>query len=201
MSGTHPSTEKRFSWNRLKRTTDLFPTKIYKNYSGNLFGIAGASRRETVATLQRFKLLWHVWTVFSYMKKKKRYVYLDRSFVWIHWQVKVIVFFSDKKLARAIVNWHVPRRQSVICEQGIWSHSKKKSIKFYRTSAGLADMKDSLIKVKTALTVWCAQLFKENVLQSSVKFQLETIQHVYFAPVFSRMLKSRSLRRWRVPSL
>ena len=26
--------------NALAETTDLFPTKIYKNYSGNLFGIA-----------------------------------------------------------------------------------------------------------------------------------------------------------------
>ena len=37
-------------------------------------------------------------------------------------------------------------------------------------SRGLVDMKDSLIKVTTVLTVWCAQLFQENLPQSSVKF-------------------------------
>ena len=58
-------------------------------------------------------------------------------------------------------------------------------------------MKDSLIKVTTASTVWYAQLFEENLLQSSVKFQLETIRH----DRYSRMLKSRCLRLWRVPSL
>ena len=45
-------------------------------------------------------------------------------------------------------------------------------------------MKDSLIKITTALTVCCAQLFQENSLQSSVKFQLETIRYVYFVPEF-----------------
>ena len=45
-----------------------------------------------------------------------------------------------------------------------------------------------LIKATTALTVWCTQLFQENLLQSSVKFQLETIRHVSFG--YSRMLKS-----------
>ena len=33
----------------------------------------------------------------------------------------------------------------------------------------------------------CTQLFKENVLPSSVKFQLEMIRHVYFASVFSNV--------------
>ena len=66
-------------------------------------------------------------------------------------------------------------------------HWKKKFIDFYGTSSGLANMKDSLIKIKIALTVWCAQLFTENMLPSSVKFQLETIRYVYFAPVVSNV--------------
>ena len=49
-------------------------------------------------------------------------------------------------------------------------------------------MNDSLIttEVTIALTVQCAQVFYEKLLQSSVKFQLETIRHVYFVPVFSK---------------
>ena len=48
-------------------------------------------------------------------------------------------------------------------------------------------MKDSLMKVITALTVRYAQLFQENLLQSSVKCQLKTIRYVYFVPLFSNV--------------
>ena len=89
------------------------------------------------------------------------------GFNWISWVIANIL--AVKKTHKM---W--------FCPPGIYLHWKKEFIKFYITSSGLADIEDRLIKVKIALTVWCSQLFKANVLQNSVKFQLEIIRHVYF---------------------